>query len=1146
MQEAYLYCYDWSSYKTKNNDAIQDHLIMWCLDTDSQVVILNIKKAYLEAIIPLTTRANKDTAALIHDYIKSYYNKYDWEIKELQSCSFVKRAPQYYYNEGEPFLTFLVPSSAVAYDLEAKIKEGFDIASPPTYFKLKEENVIISKPDIITQLTTRRNIPTQGYIKVTNLREVPMTNKISKYENVKEYYVNEEDLHPTTFFKQLYPLCAAYDTEWDSTDGRSFPSYEILGDTLGMISYTTWTYKKLKETRKDYIIVWGDVEPIDNIDIICVSSEEAMYEEFKKLILSTNPLMITGYNNDSFDMLQLVNRAYFMDFDWGSLGMQKDVQATTIELYESMNGRFRRGKILRMVGRITCDMYKYYMENAKRRSYKLDDVGKDEVGINKVNIHHRFIFVALKDGKSLLTRKLIDPEERKKELNPYLKLLQKHDIPVDYTSRVSPLLRLLTKYGMMDAIIVAYLFEKNNMWDNLSEMSQASGVTTLKLVSVGRMKRTYSLLYNAGQKKRPKIVMMTRERPKIAMKGGDVAVPIPGKYEYLFTFDFMALYPSIMKAFNIGYTTLLPPGLQNIPVEELGKYYKKVRSYDDLQVVRCEQDGEVFTYRYVHETVMISECADVVTDLLDRRTAAKEQIKQAEKENNRDKALLSDIRQLALKITANSAYGYLGAPGTNALPEASISITALGRMLIAFVRECITEFGGECIYGDTDSVMVQKKGCGSYTEARQWAKETITAINDRLSRIDTDKEGRLYVREKQRGRPKPLILQIEKVARSIIIEKKNYVMAIYDYDAKTKLDDGSLIPTVREDAIAVAVERDGRVVMEKEAGDFQRNKDGSMKYYKRGVVSEKRDKALVHCNMYDSVVDAIERNISADETCTLIWEWVRNIMAPVPTNLKFPLPFDYVLETPSSSQFSISGRLGKQYKDGSTAFLYHLVSRLAQEGTPLEIGDRFEFFITQNDMIKEASHRLIIDREYNDYLDKLKAIENEESNEDVKSIKIDRGYYITNRIMNTVDFTYNIAYMKELENKTHCELMDEHLKKCIGKLYCEYGMYIVKILTKDDNPIAAIMTYADDKIAKKFKTLYNKPTRCNTAISSTPTKDAYQYYMLRSKMVEEVEELMSQEEVEIDISEWMAEEDERQYKIITRNYLESKERMERS
>ena len=69
-------------------------------------------------------------------------------------------------------------------------------------------------------------------------------------------------------------------------------------------------------------------------------------------------------------------------------------------------------------------------------------------------------------------------------------------------------------------------------------------------------------------------------------------------------------------------------------------------------------------------------------------------------------------RQLALKISANSVYGFTGAlVGQLPCLQISASVTGFGRKMIEATRDKVLKDykGAEVIYGDTDSVMVKFK-----------------------------------------------------------------------------------------------------------------------------------------------------------------------------------------------------------------------------------------------------------------------------------------------------------------------------------------------------------------------------------------------------------------------------------------------------
>jgi DNA polymerase delta subunit 1 len=75
-------------------------------------------------------------------------------------------------------------------------------------------------------------------------------------------------------------------------------------------------------------------------------------------------------------------------------------------------------------------------------------------------------------------------------------------------------------------------------------------------------------------------------------------------------------------------------------------------------------------------------------------------------------------KQLALKISCNSVYGFTGAV-RGMLPCVAIasSVTAIGQQMIKTTKTTVEEsFNATVIYGDTDSVMVNFH-CGDGQEA---------------------------------------------------------------------------------------------------------------------------------------------------------------------------------------------------------------------------------------------------------------------------------------------------------------------------------------------------------------------------------------------------------------------------------------------
>jgi len=111
------------------------------------------------------------------------------------------------------------------------------------------------------------------------------------------------------------------------------------------------------------------------------------------------------------------------------------------------------------------------------------------------------------------------------------------------------------------------------------------------------------------------------------------------------------------------------------------------------------------------------------------------------KETDPFKRGVLDGRQLALKISANSVYGFTGAQ-VGKLPclEISQSTTAFGRMMIEETKNQVEanytvangyEHDAKVIYGDTDSVMV-RFGVNTVAEAMKLGQEAAGAVSDKF------------------------------------------------------------------------------------------------------------------------------------------------------------------------------------------------------------------------------------------------------------------------------------------------------------------------------------------------------------------------------------------------------------------------------
>lgn len=160
-------------------------------------------------------------------------------------------------------------------------------------------------------------------------------------------------------------------------------------------------------------------------------------------------------------------------------------------------------------------------------------------------------------------------------------------------------------------------------------------------------------------------------------KGALVYEPKPGLYDDIAVFDYRSLYPSIIAAHNISPGTL----------------HCKCCSDKKVPI-----EGEKIWFC----TKKPGFLSSVIEDLINRRSRVKELLKKVTKKD----PLLS-ARSEALKVLANSFYGYLGfAPARWYCFECGNSVNAFSRYYITKAIDGAQKAGFTVLYSDTDSVFL--------------------------------------------------------------------------------------------------------------------------------------------------------------------------------------------------------------------------------------------------------------------------------------------------------------------------------------------------------------------------------------------------------------------------------------------------------
>uniref|UniRef100_A0A665UXQ5 DNA polymerase delta catalytic subunit n=1 Tax=Echeneis naucrates TaxID=173247 RepID=A0A665UXQ5_ECHNA len=339
--------------------------------------------------------------------------------------------------------------------------------------------------------------------------------------------------------------------------------------------------------------------------ILCFTQERQLLQSWAEFLRTVDPDIITGYNIQNFDFPFLLNRAAALKVNlFPYLGRVRGIKSVLRDLnFQSKQMGRRENKTINMEGRVQFDLLQVLLRDYKLRSYTL----------NAVSFH--FL------------------QEQKEDVQ--------HSIISDLQNGNEQTRRRLAVYCLKDAYLPLRLLQKLMCVINYMEMARVTGVPLTYLLSRGQQIKVVSQLLRQAMKQ--DLVM-----PVVKTEGGEdytgatVIEPEKGYYSVpITTLDFSSLYPSIMMAHNLCYTTLLQRG----SVEKLG-----LSPEDFIKTPTGDQ--------FVKSSVRKGLLPEILENLLTARKRAKAELK---KETDPFKKQVLDGRQLALKISANSVYGFTGA-----------------------------------------------------------------------------------------------------------------------------------------------------------------------------------------------------------------------------------------------------------------------------------------------------------------------------------------------------------------------------------------------------------------------------------------------------------------------------------------------------
>lgn len=371
-----------------------------------------------------------------------------------------------------------------------------------------------------------------------------------------------------------------------------------------------------------------------------------------------DPDIIIGYNIANFDFPYLINRAKKLNLErFHYLGRVKDSKAKVKDTtFSSKAYGTRESKETTIDGRVQLDILQVIQREHKLRSYSLNSVCTQFLGEQKEDVHHSDI-TDLFNGNS---------DDR----------------------------RRLAVYCLKDAYLPLRLVEKLMIMYNYIEMARVTGVLIGYLLSRGQQIKVISQLYRKANAQNLLIPCYpnSKKDDDATYEGATVIEPKRGFYDTpITTLDFSSLYPSIMMAHNLCYSTLISVKARSLFPSESYEITptngSKKKTFLDSFFQKFDNFLKTFLDSFIKSGVKKGVLPQILEELLEARKKAKEALK---KETDPFKKACLDGRQLALKISANSVYGFTGAT-VGKLPclEISSSVTAYGREMIEQTKQVI-------------------------------------------------------------------------------------------------------------------------------------------------------------------------------------------------------------------------------------------------------------------------------------------------------------------------------------------------------------------------------------------------------------------------------------------------------------------------
>lgn len=510
-------------------------------------------------------------------------------------------------------------------------------------------------------------------------------------------------------FERLIPdiKIVAFDTESVPLQGR-FPSVE-RGCPLMTAGFTEINLKKPNDMKKTVLQLRTTDRWAPDVNLYSYSTEKALVHAMCAYIRDINPSLIVTHNGDGYDWDVFIKVLKKYKLFWQcSPWLTRSLTLTPYVRKSNIVHKGRKGVNMFLPGRINLDLLPRTLEE-----YKLNN--------NTLNA---------------LSQEFI--KERKEQL-PYWLLEREFERGPAGRARIG-------KYCLKDAILTMKLLIKLKFFLTFvvnSNNSSMSIQSCLDRSSGVRVIAKIQFVNGTFEVKRLTVTKVIIVDKKKKYKGADCLPPLKGFYfkSKIITKDFSAMYPSIMVAFNLCYSTkiskdmILKLGLkpENKAQGIVGDYWQrpkyeiqKINGKDTVVEIE-DPNGPCFltsaykkgimpmiqeeqkaqrnsvkgpqTAKAEEEKKALQVLISALSIIENKTKEIKAQIIQLQEDldNKEFEIIYLDIIQLSIKIFMNSMYGKTGDPSSEVFDvDIAETVTLTGKALLMIVRIITkTEFGEE-------------------------------------------------------------------------------------------------------------------------------------------------------------------------------------------------------------------------------------------------------------------------------------------------------------------------------------------------------------------------------------------------------------------------------------------------------------------